>query len=67
MRIVIQRTTQASVSVNDKIVGSINKGFVILLGVAQGDSHAQADYLINKLINLRIFEDKMGKMNLSAK
>lgn len=65
MRMVIQRVTEASVSVEDKIVGSIGKGIAALLGVAKGDSEKEADYLVNKLIGLRIFEDEAGKMNLS--
>ena len=65
MRIVIQRVTEASVSVEDKIVGRIGKGIAVLLGVAKGDSEKEADYLVNKLTGLRIFEDGAGKMNLS--
>ena len=65
MRMVIQRVTEASVSVEEKIVGSIGKGIAVLLGVAKGDTEKEADYLVNKLINLRIFEDAAGKMNLS--
>lgn len=65
MRMLIQRVTEASVSVEEKIVGSIGKGIAVLLGVAKGDSKKEADYLVNKLIGLRIFEDEAGKMNLS--
>ena len=65
MRMVIQRVTEASVSVDEKIIGSIGKGIAILLGVAKGDTEKEADYLVNKLIGLRIFEDGAGKMNLS--
>ncbi len=65
MRMVIQRVSEASVSVNNEIVGSIGKGIAVLLGVAKGDSEKEADYLANKLINLRIFEDDAGKMNRS--
>lgn len=65
MRMVIQRVTEASVTVDDKVVGSIGRGIAVLLGVAKGDTEKEADYLANKLINLRIFEDDAGKMNLS--
>ncbi|PID58078.1 D-tyrosyl-tRNA(Tyr) deacylase [candidate division KSB3 bacterium] len=65
MRMVIQRVTNASVSVDEEIVGQIAKGIAVLLGVAKGDTEKDADYLVNKLIGLRIFEDEAGKMNLS--
>ncbi len=65
MRMVIQRVTEASVSVEKKIVGRIGKGIAVLLGVAKGDAEKEADYLANKLVHLRIFEDADGKMNLS--
>jgi D-tyrosyl-tRNA(Tyr) deacylase len=65
MRAVIQRVKQSSVKTNDEIVGRIGQGLLVLLGVAKGDSVADADYLANKIINLRIFEDEDGKMNRS--
>ncbi|MBK7993481.1 MAG: D-tyrosyl-tRNA(Tyr) deacylase [Blastocatellia bacterium] len=65
MRAVIQRVSAAKVSVEQQIVGSINKGLLILLGVAQIDNKADADYLVEKIINLRIFSDENNKMNLS--
>lgn len=65
MRAVIQRVSAAKVSVEQQIVGSINKGLLILLGIAQIDSKADADYLVEKIINLRIFSDENNKMNLS--
>lgn len=67
MRIVVQRVKQASVKVDDKIVGEINNGFLLLVGVTHDDTSKDVDYLVNKIINLRIFEDDEGKMNLSLK
>ena len=67
MKLVIQRVTHASVTVENKIVGKIDKGFLVLLGVGPEDTEAQADYLVQKLIKLRVFEDENGKMNLSLK
>ena len=65
MRAVLQRVTDADVSVDSKITGKIGKGFVILLGVEDGDSEADADYLVEKITGLSVFEDSEGKMNLS--
>ncbi|WAA11557.1 D-aminoacyl-tRNA deacylase [Fervidibacillus halotolerans] len=65
MKIVLQRTKSASVSVQDEIVGSIEKGFVLLVGVTHDDTEKDADYLADKIAGLRIFEDDNGKMNLS--
>jgi D-tyrosyl-tRNA(Tyr) deacylase len=66
MRAVVQRVSRAGVTVNDKIVGEIGRGLLVLLGVGKGDTHADADYLAEKTIGLRIFEDTGGKMNLSV-
>jgi D-tyrosyl-tRNA(Tyr) deacylase len=66
MRIVVQRVSEASVRIEDKIVGSISKGVMVLVGVETTDSQSDADYLVQKLINLRIFNDENGKMNLSV-
>lgn len=66
MKAVIQRVSRASVTIDGEIVGSVNKGFLILLGVEQGDTKAEADKLIKKIPVLRIFEDENGKMNLSC-
>ncbi len=65
MRVVIQRVTRAQVRVEGKVTGEIGPGLLILLGVGQGDTAQEADYLLDKIINLRIFEDHDGKMNLS--
>jgi len=66
MKALVQRVSQASVSVYDKIVGKIGPGLVVFLGVAQGDSKEDASYLANKVVNLRIFADESSKFSLSA-
>lgn len=65
MRAVVQRVTRASVSVDGEMLGQIGKGFMILLGVADGDTAELADKLADKICRLRIFEDENGKTNLS--
>ena len=65
MRAVIQRVKASSVTVNDEPVGKIGKGLLVLLGVAKEDQAADADFLSEKIVNLRIFEDEQGKMNRS--
>jgi D-tyrosyl-tRNA(Tyr) deacylase len=67
MRAVVQRVSQSSVSIKGEIVGKIGLGMTILLGVAQEDTKKDADYLSDKIVNMRIFEDSDGKMNLSLK
>lgn len=65
MRAVVQRVTDADVSVDNKITGAIGKGYMVLLGVEEGDSEADAEYMAEKIAGLRVFEDNEGKMNLS--
>jgi D-tyrosyl-tRNA(Tyr) deacylase len=65
MRIVIQRVSEASVTIDGKLKGSIDKGFLILLGIEIEDNSEDIHWLVRKLNNLRIFSDKEGKMNLS--
>ena len=67
MKLVIQKVKKAKVEVENKTVGKIEKGYMVLLGVKKGDTKENADYLARKLCNLRIFEDEIGKMNLSIK
>lgn len=65
MRFVIQRVNEASVSIEGNTVGQIEKGFLVLIGVSNGDTKEIADKMIKKLIGMRIFEDENGKTNLS--
>lgn len=65
MRAVIQRVSSASVTVDDKITGEIETGLVVLLGIKGTDSHREIEWLADKIVNLRIFGDNEGKMNLS--
>ena len=67
MRAVVQRVTRASVTVEGSIIGQIQQGIVVLLGVARDDSESDAEYLAAKIPALRIFDDEQGKMNLSLK
>lgn len=65
MRAVVQRVSRASVTVEGRIIGEIERGLLILLGVSTDDDAADADYLVDKIVNLRVFEDDDGKMNRS--
>ena len=67
MKVVIQRSNEASVKVKDKIVGKIDKGLVVLVGFTYGDTIKEIKYLANKIVNLRIFDDENGIMNKSIK
>jgi D-tyrosyl-tRNA(Tyr) deacylase len=67
MRAVVQRVTRAKVTIDEKVVGEIGKGLVVLVGIARDDTKVEAAYLVDKLAALRIFDDEDGKMNLSIK
>ena len=67
MKVVVQRSKKSSVSINNKIVGKIDKGLVILVGFTDGDSLKDIDYIVRKIVNLRIFDDDNGVMNKSIK
>ena len=67
MKLVIQRVKEAKVEVNKNIVGKIEKGFLVLIGITHTDTKENADYLVKKVCNLRVFEDENEKMNLSVK
>ncbi len=66
MKALVQRVSHASVSVDEETVGKIGPGFVVLLGVSRDDTESDADYIVNKVVNLRVFADDDGKFNLSA-
>jgi len=66
MRVILQRVSRGSVSIDDKIIAEIGPGLVILLGVGHKDGDEQIDYLVNKIAYLRIFEDDQGKINRSV-
>ena len=67
MKIVLQRVSEASVKVDNKIVGKIEQGLMLLIGVDEDDEFSDADWLVKKILDVRIFSDKNGKMNLSVK
>jgi len=65
MRAVVQRVTEANVTVNGEVTGAVGAGLCVLLGVGAGDNERDAEWLADKIVNLRIFEDEHGKMNRS--
>src|SRR5579864_9165051 len=65
MRVLLQRVSQASVTVDGQVVGEIGRGFLVLLGIGQGDGEAQVKLMAEKIVYLRVFEDDEGKMNRS--
>jgi D-tyrosyl-tRNA(Tyr) deacylase len=67
MKFVIQRVTHASVTVDNEVIGKINQGFLVLVGVENSDTRQIADKLVNKLVNMRIFKDENDKTNLALK
>lgn len=67
MRFLVQRVKEASVEVNQQLVGKIQKGYLVLIGITHTDTEKEADFLVNKLINLRIFTDENNKINLNLK
>ncbi len=67
MRLVVQRVSQASVEVKDKVVGQIDNGLFVMVGIKRGDSEKEAETLAEKLLKLRVMSDREGKMNLSIK
>ncbi|WP_312902476.1 D-aminoacyl-tRNA deacylase [Chryseobacterium taichungense] len=66
MKVVVQRVSESSVKVDGKIVGEIGKGLMLLVGIDENDTQTDADWLVQKILNLRIFGDDEGKMNLSV-
>ena len=67
MKVVVQRAKDAKVEVDNKIVGQIDKGLMLLVGFTEGDTEKEIDYMVNKVINLRVFDDDEGVMNRSLK
>ena len=67
MRVVVQRCSRAEVRIDNEVVGQIGRGFMLLVGITDGDTQAQADALAKKVAQMRVFEDHEGKMNLGLK
>lgn len=66
MKFVIQRVSEASVCVREEMIGSIENGLLVLVGIGRGDTNAQTEWMVHKTLNMRIFEDDNGKMNRSV-
>lgn len=67
MRVVLQKVNHASVSIDGEVVGAIKRGYMLLVGFAPDDEDEQLDYLVHKIVNLRVFEDQNGKMNMGLR
>lgn len=67
MRLVVQRVKNASVTVKNEVCGEINQGLLVFVGIGKNDSEKEADYMVRKLLRLRVFEDENEKMNLSVR
>ncbi|HJA27274.1 MAG TPA: D-tyrosyl-tRNA(Tyr) deacylase [Candidatus Limosilactobacillus intestinigallinarum] len=67
MRVVLQKVNRAQVAIDEEVVGKIGKGYMLLVGFAPDDGDEQLDYLVHKIVNLRVFEDENGKMNKGLK
>ena len=65
MKVVIQRVSDASVTIDNKVYNSINNGFMVLVGFTEGDNSSDIDYIVKKIVNLRVFDDENGVMNKS--
>ena len=66
MKVLVQRVTSANVKVNSKVVGEINRGLLLFVGFTQSDTAKEIDYMVDKVINLRIFDDENGVMNIKT-
>lgn len=67
MKIVLQRVSEASVTVDGSVIGKVGQGFMLLIGITHEDTMADVDYLVEKILSLRVFEDGEGKLNLSIR
>lgn len=67
MKVILQRVSSAKVEISNRLKGSINQGYLVLLGIGEEDNENDINWLINKILNIRLFGDKQGKMNLSIK
>lgn len=67
MKLILQRVSKAQVTVDEKVIGKIDEGFMVLIGITHTDTKETADFLVKKMCNLRVFQDENEKMNLSIK